>query len=56
MKFCFKYTYLKPLPLKINTLAPNRLILRVPSQTNQNTASQQWQMTNQLLFKSIIYQ
>lgn len=28
MKICFKYTYLKLVPLKINTLAPNQLILR----------------------------
>lgn len=46
MKICFKYIYLKHVPLKINTLASNQLILRVPSQVNQNTVSQQWQMTN----------
>lgn len=39
MDICFKYTHLKPVPLKINTLASNRLTLRVPSQTNQNTVS-----------------
>lgn len=38
MEICFKYTYLKPVPLKINTLASNWLILRVPSQTNQSTS------------------
>lgn len=27
MKICFKYIYLKPVPLKINTLASNQLIL-----------------------------
>lgn len=46
MKICFKYIYLKPVPLKINTLASSWLILKAPSQTNQNTVSQQWQMTN----------
>lgn len=46
MKICFKYIYLKPVPLKINTLVSSWLILKAPSQTNQNTVSQQWQMTN----------
>lgn len=37
MKKFLKYTYLKPVPLKINTLASNRLILN--SFTNQSEHS-----------------
>lgn len=36
------HIYLKPVFLKINKLASIWLILRAPSQTNQNTVSQEW--------------
>lgn len=38
MKICFKYIYLKHVPLKINTLASNQLILK-SSFTNQSEYS-----------------